>query len=89
MKPSTPSPSSSKERSDKAVRPDDDDDDDNDEEDPYVTRIEKTGCSLENENLQLCFHDTKDWRLCRDQLERFRECWQRNKSKDGAAIPRP
>ncbi|CAG8601298.1 8246_t:CDS:1, partial [Ambispora leptoticha] len=36
--------------------------DQNNNEDDYETRIRKTGCFRENENLQLCYADKHDWR---------------------------
>ncbi|KAI8329589.1 hypothetical protein BD560DRAFT_293556, partial [Blakeslea trispora] len=48
------------------------------EEDPYNARIEKTGCYKENEALQLCFYDKKDWRLCQEEMKAFRACFTRN-----------
>ncbi|CAG8563797.1 10703_t:CDS:1, partial [Paraglomus occultum] len=50
------------------------------EEDFYETTIRQTGCSRENEELQLCFADKRDWRLCREELEKFRECWKKHKN---------
>ncbi|KAG0340890.1 hypothetical protein BG004_006234 [Podila humilis] len=54
------------------------DDDDEDEEDEYEKRIERTGCSAENETLQNCYMETHDWRQCKDAMEAFRDCWKRN-----------
>ncbi len=47
-----------------------------DELDEYEQRILKTGCAKENEELQLCFADKKDWRLCQKELNKFKECWK-------------
>ncbi|CAG8561787.1 11654_t:CDS:2 [Rhizophagus irregularis] len=48
-----------------------------DEPDEYEERIIKTGCAKENEELQICFADKKDWRLCQKELNNFKECWKR------------
>ncbi|OAD03073.1 hypothetical protein MUCCIDRAFT_134303, partial [Mucor lusitanicus CBS 277.49] len=48
------------------------------DDDPYNARIEKTGCYQENEDLQLCFFDTKDWRKCKKEMQAFRACFIRN-----------
>lgn len=54
------------------------------EDDPYNLRIEKTGCAQENEDLQLCFYDKRDWRLCKDEMQRFRQCFMANSSNAGS-----
>ncbi|KAI9308675.1 hypothetical protein BJ944DRAFT_259821 [Cunninghamella echinulata] len=54
------------------------------EEDPYNARIEKTGCAQENEDLQLCFYDKRDWRLCKEEMQRFRKCFTANLSNAGS-----
>ncbi|EAQ84833.1 predicted protein [Chaetomium globosum CBS 148.51] len=23
-----------------------------------------------------CYYETKDWRACKNEMERFRECWK-------------
>ncbi|KAK9768236.1 Cytochrome oxidase assembly factor 4 [Basidiobolus ranarum] len=51
------------------------------EEDEYELRIKKTGCYDENEALQLCFYDTKDWRQCKDEMEKFRSCWKKHQNQ--------
>ncbi|ORX92993.1 hypothetical protein K493DRAFT_316244 [Basidiobolus meristosporus CBS 931.73] len=51
------------------------------EEDEYELRIKRTGCYEENEALQLCFYDTKDWRKCKDEMEKFRECWKKHQQQ--------
>lgn len=55
-----------------------------DEEDPYNARIERTGCAQENEDLQICFYDKKDWRLCAKEMQRFRQCFQSNTKNAGS-----
>ncbi|KAK3815641.1 MAG: hypothetical protein JOS17DRAFT_760126 [Linnemannia elongata] len=48
------------------------------EEDEYEKRIERTGCAVENEALQLCYAEKHDWRACKDAMQAFRDCWKRN-----------
>lgn len=38
--------------------------------------VESTGCSAENEAVLLCFDRTKDWRMCKPELEAFRKCYE-------------
>ncbi|KAK6532195.1 hypothetical protein TWF281_006392 [Arthrobotrys megalospora] len=52
------------------------------DDDEWDIRIQKTGCSEENENLQMCFDKTKDWRACRKQLQEFKDCWRRHKDNE-------
>ncbi|KAI8087358.1 hypothetical protein BDF21DRAFT_227668 [Thamnidium elegans] len=54
------------------------------DDDPYNERIERTGCFKENETLQLCFYDTKDWRQCTKEMKAFRDCFTRNKNNAGS-----
>ncbi|KAF9999728.1 hypothetical protein BGZ80_008695 [Entomortierella chlamydospora] len=49
-----------------------------DEEDEYEKRIARTGCSAENEALQMCYAEKHDWRACKDAMTAFRDCWKRN-----------
>ncbi|GAN00979.1 conserved hypothetical protein [Mucor ambiguus] len=62
----------------KQLEPEEDDDD------PYNARIEKTGCYQENEDLQLCFFDTKDWRKCKKEMQAFRACFIKNTNNAGS-----
>ncbi|KAG0268634.1 hypothetical protein BGZ95_002393 [Linnemannia exigua] len=48
------------------------------EEDEYEKRIERTGCSAENEALQMCYAEKHDWRKCQEAMTAFRDCWKRN-----------
>ncbi|CAG8505929.1 4317_t:CDS:2 [Acaulospora colombiana] len=51
----------------------------------YDEIIIKSGCSQENQELQLCFADKRDWRLCKAEMAKFKECWRKNhdeQSKD-------
>ncbi|CAO3563129.1 unnamed protein product [Mortierella alpina] len=54
------------------------DEDEEEEEDEYEKRIERTGCSVENEALQMCYAEKHDWRACQKEMLAFRECWKRN-----------
>ncbi|KAL2162285.1 hypothetical protein VTH06DRAFT_7198 [Thermothelomyces fergusii] len=47
-----------------------------DEPDEWDKRIFSTGCADENAKLTDCYRDKKDWRACKDEMERFRECWK-------------
>ncbi|KAI9101356.1 hypothetical protein DFS34DRAFT_578272 [Phlyctochytrium arcticum] len=47
------------------------------DEDPYITRIKKSGCFKEHEALQDCHFEKKDWRKCRDEMMAFRECFDK------------
>ncbi|RUS15712.1 hypothetical protein BC937DRAFT_92089 [Endogone sp. FLAS-F59071] len=55
--------------------------DNSDDPDEYNDRIRRTGCFEENEALQLCYYDRKDWRACSAEMQRFRECWRRHEQK--------
>lgn len=46
------------------------------EVDEYDERIQRTGCSDENEDLQMCYARTKDWRLCKKEMDAFKSCFQ-------------
>jgi cytochrome c oxidase assembly factor 4 len=46
-----------------------------DEVDEYEERIRKTGCYNENEALQLCFYKHKDWRKCKEEMDKFKACY--------------
>ncbi|CAH2446883.1 Cytochrome c oxidase organization component [Komagataella phaffii CBS 7435] len=48
-----------------------------DEPDEWDQRINKTGCAEENLQLQLCHADTGDWRKCINEMNAFRECWDK------------
>ena len=51
-----------------------------DEEDPFITRIKASGCFKEHETLQDCYDRTKDWRLCKEEMLRFKECFRKHQS---------
>lgn len=48
-----------------------------DEPDAWDKRIDKTGCSAENSKVTDCYFEKKDWRLCKAEMEAFRECWKK------------
>ncbi|KAK3342712.1 hypothetical protein B0H65DRAFT_227195 [Neurospora tetraspora] len=47
-----------------------------DEPDEWDKRIFSTGCADENAKLTDCYYEKKDWRLCKNEMERFRQCWK-------------
>ena len=47
------------------------------EEDPYITRIRKTGCFKQHEALQDCYYDKKDWRACKEEMLQFKQCFSK------------
>ncbi|KAK4452680.1 hypothetical protein QBC34DRAFT_377174 [Podospora aff. communis PSN243] len=47
-----------------------------DEPDEWDKRIFSTGCAEENTKLTDCYYEKKDWRLCKAEMERFRQCWK-------------
>ncbi|KAF9107468.1 hypothetical protein BGX27_008731 [Mortierella sp. AM989] len=55
------------------------------EEDEYEKRIARTGCSTENEALQMCYAEKHDWRACKDAMTAFRDCWKRNGNVEAEA----
>lgn len=50
---------------------------DDDEPDEWDKRIFSTGCAAEQDKMNDCYFTKKDWRLCKDEMEAFRECWKR------------
>ncbi|KAF9328313.1 hypothetical protein BG006_008477 [Podila minutissima] len=74
-RPSSSSPADSAANSTSSTAEDKEDADDEDE---YDKRIARTGCSAENEALQMCYAETHDWRACKDAMQAFRDCWKRN-----------
>ncbi|KAL2119903.1 hypothetical protein VTJ04DRAFT_6864 [Mycothermus thermophilus] len=50
---------------------------DDDEPDEWDKRIIRTGCSEENARLTDCYWEKKDWRECKDEMQKFRDCWKR------------
>ncbi|TPX60544.1 hypothetical protein PhCBS80983_g01724 [Powellomyces hirtus] len=51
------------------------------DEDPYITRIKKSGCFAQHEALQDCHFEKKDWRACKDEMTAFRKCFMRNQGQ--------
>jgi cytochrome c oxidase assembly factor 4 len=56
-----------------------------DEVDPYIQRIQATGCFALHEALQDCHYDTKDWRACKGPMRAFRECMERYASSSSSS----
>ena len=52
--------------------------DDEDWEDPYDTRIKKSGCWNEHVKLQDCHFNTRDFRQCKLEMDKLKECWKRH-----------
>ncbi|KAA6412788.1 MAG: CHCH domain-containing [Lasallia pustulata] len=50
---------------------------DDDEPDEWDKRIFSTGCAAEQTKMNDCYFEKKDWRLCKQEMENFRECWKR------------
>jgi cytochrome c oxidase assembly factor 4 len=44
------------------------------EEDPVEKMIKKTGCMDYHYKVQECIVETRDWRKCQPEVERFRQC---------------
>ncbi|KAJ3114409.1 hypothetical protein HDU96_002121 [Phlyctochytrium bullatum] len=53
------------------------------EEDEFVARIRRTGCFAEHEAMQDCYFDSKDWRKCRDEMRKFKECFAKHEKERG------
>ncbi|KAH6842716.1 hypothetical protein B0I37DRAFT_202276 [Chaetomium sp. MPI-CAGE-AT-0009] len=41
-----------------------------------LTRKMMSQMSDENAKMTDCYYETKDWRACKNEMERFRECWK-------------
>ncbi|KAK4230148.1 hypothetical protein QBC38DRAFT_470116 [Podospora fimiseda] len=50
--------------------------DQDDEPDEWDKRIFSTGCAVENAKLTDCYYEKKDWRACKAEMEKFRQCWK-------------
>ncbi|KAF7503142.1 hypothetical protein GJ744_004284 [Endocarpon pusillum] len=48
-----------------------------DDPDDWDKRIFSTGCAEEQLKMNDCYSDHKDWRICKKEMEAFRECWKR------------
>ncbi|CAK7267886.1 hypothetical protein SEPCBS57363_002817 [Sporothrix epigloea] len=55
---------------------------DDDEPDEWDKRIFSTGCADENARLTDCYFEKKDWRACKDEMEKFRECWKAHNNNE-------
>ncbi|KAF9297777.1 hypothetical protein BGZ88_009071 [Linnemannia elongata] len=73
-----PSSTSTSSDSSTAGKGEEKEEEEEEEEDEYEKRIERTGCAVENEALQLCYAEKHDWRACKDAMQAFRDCWKRN-----------
>ncbi|EHL03132.1 putative Cytochrome oxidase assembly factor 4 [Glarea lozoyensis 74030] len=51
-----------------------------DEPDDWDKRIFSTGCAEENTKMNDCFYEKKDWRVCKNELENFKQCWKRQQN---------
>jgi len=47
------------------------------EENDQQGAIEQSGCAELNDIVILCYERTKDWRRCSNELQNFRDCYQR------------
>ncbi|KIW19569.1 hypothetical protein PV08_00142 [Exophiala spinifera] len=56
--------------------------DEDDELDEWDQRIFSTGCAEEQLRMNDCYYDKKDWRLCRNEMEAFRQCWKRKGNEE-------
>lgn len=56
-----------------------------DEFDDWDKRIFSTGCRDEQLRMNDCYYDTKDWRVCKKEMEAFRECWKRHGNEQRTA----
>ena len=55
---------------------------DESEEDVYEKSISESGCAAENEAVQNCYFETRDWRRCAGALAEFRACFKAKNSRD-------
>ncbi|CAK7568294.1 MAG: hypothetical protein SEPTF4163_006281 [Sporothrix epigloea] len=55
---------------------------DDDEPDEWDKRIFSTGCADENARLTDCYFEKKDWRACKDEMKKFRECWKAHNNNE-------
>ena len=60
---------------------DEDNEDDDDEIDLVDEAIKKSGCVNENNAIQECFYEHKDWRKCTKEVKAMKECWSKNNTK--------
>ncbi|KAJ3017713.1 hypothetical protein HKX48_003405 [Thoreauomyces humboldtii] len=60
-------------------------DDEEEEEDPYITRIKRSGCFPQHEALQDCHFEKKDWRACKAEMTAFRKCYEQQQRKESTS----
>ncbi|XP_074605304.1 uncharacterized protein LOC141858456 [Brevipalpus obovatus] len=52
------------------------------DDDPVTKAIKKTGCLQLHYDLQECMYEHRDWRICKPQVQTFRDCMEEyNKNK--------
>jgi len=56
--------------------------DEDDEVDEWDQRIFSTGCAEEQLRMNDCYYEKKDWRICRNEMEAFRQCWKRKGNEE-------
>eukprot|EP00035_Acanthoeca_spectabilis_P026679 m.463785 g.463785 ORF g.463785 m.463785 type:complete len:88 (+) comp23167_c0_seq1:77-340(+) len=59
---------------------------DDEEADPWVQRIEATGCAAQHYALQDCYSETGDWRLCQAAMKSFRLCMKQSSTANRTAV---
>ncbi|CAD6506341.1 BgTH12-07267 [Blumeria graminis f. sp. triticale] len=69
----TPPPKVNRDTRDQAVVEDDEPDD-------WDKRIISTGCAEENVKMNECFYEKRDWRVCKTELEKFKQCWMKHQN---------
>lgn len=47
----------------------------NHDDDPYIARIKRSGCFDQHEQLQDCYLEKRDWRECKEEMIKFKECF--------------
>ncbi|QSL64216.1 hypothetical protein MERGE_000371 [Pneumocystis wakefieldiae] len=55
------------------------------DEDPWLKIVKSGKCADEAEEVQQCYFDKRDWRLCSEVLNSFRQCWM-NKDKNNKLV---
>ncbi|KTW30793.1 hypothetical protein T552_00505 [Pneumocystis carinii B80] len=45
------------------------------DDDPWIKIVQSGKCVEEAQQVQECYFDKRDWRLCAEVLNRFRQCW--------------
>lgn len=44
------------------------------DDDPVTKLMKQTGCLELHHNVQYCIAERKDWRLCQEEVKKFRTC---------------